>query len=64
MKDDSIPYQQIDRMVPGQPGTALLDTNLYLRNLRKLRRDNMSFGSDVQISGNPPQNPICSSRVK
>jgi hypothetical protein len=64
MKDDSgIPHQVINRMVPGMPSTGLLDARMYLRNLRQLRRDQMSLGSDVQISGNPPQNPVVSSRI-
>jgi hypothetical protein len=66
MKDDSgVPgYQVINRMVPGQPSAALLDTRLYLRNRRQLRRDSMSLDADVQPSDNPPQNPVASSRLK
>jgi hypothetical protein len=61
--DHGLPWRVQPRMTPGQPSAALLDTNLYLRNRRQLRRDNIDFGVDTGSRGQPVQNPICSSRV-
>jgi hypothetical protein len=63
MKDDNdIPgFQVINRMVPGQPSAALLDTQLYLRNLARMRRS-MSLDDGALFDGNPVQPPHHSAR--
>jgi hypothetical protein len=51
MKDDNgIPYQVINRMVPGMPATGLLDARMYLRNLRKLRLDQTGLNGEQHSS--------------